>query len=237
MRWVVIVGFLTIIACSSEKPNNENVILIHGMGRSAASMALLKNRLEKAGYGVLSESYSSTDGTVKDHVAWLDEVIERSQSENRKTHFVTHSLGGIVLRMYLKTHTLANPGRVVMLSPPNKGSELADVLKTFKIYQQATGPSGLEIGTGPNSTPNVLGPVNFDLGVITGDFSFNPVFSLLIPGPDDGKVSVARAKVAGMKDFLVVKHSHTFIMNSKEVVSEVVSFLQTGSFLHKADGN
>ena len=119
-----------------------------------------------------------------------------------------------------------------MLSPPNQGSELADILKQWKPYQMVMGPSGQELGTDPQSTPNLLGSVNYELGVITGDVSFNPVSSLLIPGPDDGKVSVSRARVAGMKDFLVVNHSHTFIMNSSEVAEEVMSFLKTGAFLH-----
>lgn len=123
-------------------------------------------------------------------------------------------------------------GRVVMLSPPNKGSQVADFLRDWSLFKLLMGPSGQEIGTGPGSIPNKLGPVAFELGVITGDVSFNPFTSLLIPGPDDGKVSVENARVKGMKDFIVMPHSHTFIMNSPEVIDQVILFLQTGHFLH-----
>ncbi|MCP4676520.1 MAG: alpha/beta hydrolase [Deltaproteobacteria bacterium] len=229
------IAFFLVCGCGNGKHkhiNKETVFLIHGMGRTSASMYLLKKRLEKAEYNVVSENYPSTKGSIRDHVLWLKRTIgECCQTKEVKTHFVTHSLGGIVLRMYLKENNQPNLGRVVMLSPPNKGSELADALKELKIYQMATGPSGQELSTGPQSTPNLLGPVNFDLGVITGDISFNPFSSLLIPGDDDGKVSVERAKIAGMKDFLVVSHSHTFIMNSPEVAKEIVAFLKSGFFI------
>jgi len=215
--------------------NGDSVILIHGMGRTANSMFILKKRLEKAGYHVLSESYPSTKKPIADHVKWLEGLAGKFRRNTKgKIHFITHSLGGIILRFYLMENKDPNLGRVVMLSPPNKGSELVDVLKDWKIYQNVTGPSGQELGTGPQSTPNLLGPVDFELGVITGDVSFNPLFSMIIPGPDDGKVSVKSARIEGMKDFLVVKHSHTFIMNSSEVAEEIISFLKTGAFLHSA---
>ncbi len=184
---------------------------------------------------MISESYESTNAATEDHVEWLDEILEGCcKNPNVKTHFVTHSLGGIVVRKYLNEKELPGLGRVVMLSPPNQGSELAEYMKEWRLFEWSTGPSGQELGTGGQSTPNSLGPVDFELGVITGDASFNPVTSIfLIPGPDDGKVSVDRARVQGMKDFLVVSHTHTFIMNSDLVAREVVSFLKTGAFLHE----
>ena len=149
-----------------------------------------------------------------------------------QVHFVTHSMGGIITRFYLKDNKIKNLGRVVMLSPPNQGSELTDSLKNnvnifFRFF---TGPAGQQLGTEPSSIPNQLGPVNFELGVITGNATLNPLYSYLIPGEDDGKVSVERAKVKGMKDFLVVPHSHTFIMNSDEVREQIVYFLEYGQF-------
>lgn len=213
----------------------ENVVLLHGMGRTSASMLILKSRLEKHGYRVISQTYPSTDAATDAHVEWLDEILDRCcRDPEVKTNFVTHSLGGIVIRKYLKERKFPGLGRVVMLSPPNQGSELADYLKGWELFEWSTGPSGKELGTGEQSTPNSLGPVAFELGVITGDSSFNPVTSLLlIPGPDDGKVSVDRARVQGMKDFLVVNHTHTFIMNSSLVAKEVITFLENGFFLHE----
>ena len=211
---------------------SETIVLLHGLGRTSLSMYFLKVQLENIGYTVVSESYSSTDGSIKEHADWLSKLINDCHVKSEKIHFVTHSLGGIILRLHLKMKQYPNMGRVVMLSPPNKGSQVADFLKDWELFQFLMGPSGQEIGTDPDSIPNKLGPVEFELGVITGDVSFNPLTSLLIPGPDDGKVSVESAKINGMKDFIVLPHSHTFIMNSPEVIDQVISFLETGHFLH-----
>ena len=147
-------------------------------------------------------------------------------------HFVTHSFGGILLRYYLREKSLPNLGRVVMLSPPNGGSELADLLAKIPLVRRAAGPNRRRLGTDPGSLPAILGPVDFDLGVITGDRSLNPLFSLLIPGPDDGFVGVERAKVRGMTDFLVVPRTHTFIVRSRQVIEQTLKFLRDGSFDH-----
>jgi len=217
--------------CSVEQTKEETVVLLHGMGRTKNSMLLLKSRLADAGFNVVSETYPSTEQSIAEHVRWLDNLLVSCCAEKEAgIHFVTHSLGGIVVRLYLSENELPSLGRVVMLSPPNKGSELADYLKDWRIYKFGTGPSGQELGTAADSTPNRIGPVNFELGVITGDATLNPFFSDIIPGPDDGKVSVASARVDGMTDFLVVPHSHAFIMNSADVADQVVAFLKTGAF-------
>jgi pimeloyl-ACP methyl ester carboxylesterase len=212
----------------------ETVVLLHGMGRTAASMLLLRHRLQRAGFRVVSRSYRSTGGTVEDHARWLDETLDECcWRRETRVHFVTHSLGGIVVRKYLAENHLPNLGRVVMLAPPNQGSELADLLRGWKLYQFAFGPSGQELGTDAGSTPNALGPVDFELGVVVGDKTVNPLSRALFGGPNDGKVSVARARVEGMQDFLVVNHSHAFIMNSARVAEETIRFLNTGAFRHR----
>jgi pimeloyl-ACP methyl ester carboxylesterase len=161
----------------------------------------------------------------------LGEILrERTTDQTVKIHFVTHSLGGIVLRQYLSEHRIENLGRVVMLAPPNRGSELADRLKNNCLYRLATGPAGQQLGTSDSSVPNRLGPADFELGVIAGNRSLNPLFSWWIPGPDDGKVSVRSTRLAGMQDFLVVHHSHTWMAWSSEVSAAVAQFLRSGCF-------
>ena len=209
----------------------DTVFLLHGMGRTKLSMARLATHLSNEGYNVVNLGYPSTRQSVADSVSQLDtELKKHGEHTNGRVHFVTHSLGGIIVRAYLKQQSPPNLGRVVMISPPNQGSEIADKLQDNIFYQWSTGPAGQELGTGDTSTPNLLGPVDFPLGVITGDRSLNPIFSAWIGGPSDGKVSVARAAVAGMADFLVVNHSHTYIMHSQLVADEVVRFLKQGSF-------
>jgi len=140
-------------------------------------------------------------------------------------------LGGIVLRYYLKENQLHNLGRVVMLSPPNQGSELVDNLRDNILFKIVTGPSGQQLGTASSSVPITLGPVDFELGIIVGNRSLNLILSHLIPGEDDGRVSVERSKVEGMADFLIVPQAHPFIMNSPEVIEQTVYFLEHGRFL------
>ena len=139
-------------------------------------------------------------------------------------------MGGIVLRTYLQTHTLPNLGRVVMLAPPNQGSEVVDKLGWFPPFAWFNGPAGLQLGTNPESLPNRLPPPSFELGVIAGDRTINPLLSVLIPGKDDGKVSQARVQTTGMKDFIILHVTHTFMMRNSHVIAQTMHFLKTGLF-------
>ncbi|MDM8523645.1 alpha/beta hydrolase [Desulfococcaceae bacterium HSG8] len=213
---------------------NELVILLHGLGRTSRSMSKLEKQLSRRGFNVMNIGYPSTKYPVEALVRQLDDQIMKSSPETAgKVHFVTHSMGGILVRGYLRKKRIRNLGRVVMLSPPNQGSEIADHLREWFLYQWLNGPAGQQLGTEPTSLPNRLGPVNFELGVITGSKSFNPLFSSWIPGEDDGKVSVASARIEGMRDFIIVPCTHTFIMRNDKVIRQVIYFLNNGCFSNK----
>jgi len=219
-------------AASINPAANDYVILLHGLGRTALSMKCLEWTLKKEGYHVINLAYPSTRISVQDAAdRWLGKILaEQTPDKTVKIHFVGHSLGGIVLRQYLSDHQIENLGRVVMLAPPNQGSELADRLMNNCLYRLATGPAGQQVGTGDTSLPKQLGPADFELGIIAGDRSLNPLFSKWIPGPDDGKVSVLSAQLPGMRDFLVVHRTHTWMAWSREVTAAVSQFLKAGSF-------
>ena len=213
---------------------NDYVILLHGLARSNRSMQRIETNLSDYGFRVINLNYPSTEHPIE-YLAnnVLSNVIERCPADpETKIHFVTHSLGGIIVRYYLKQNRLSNLGRVVMISPPNNGSELVDNFKDSYFYKKRHGPAGQQLGTTKESIPQNLGPVDFDLGVITGNRSFNPVSSMIIPGPDDGAVSVESAKVKGMTDFIVMPNNHTFIMKSKDVIMQIIRFLEYGEFNH-----
>jgi triacylglycerol lipase len=222
------------------RPANQEtdayVILLHGLGQSKRSMEKIGKSLSSLGYRVVNVGYPSTKYPIEylaDEV--LNDIIERySRNPQSRIHFVTHSMGGIVVRYYLENHKLPNLGRVVMISPPNQGSELVDSLGDSYFFKKLNGPAGRQLGTNKHSVPLSLGPVDFELGVIAGDRSFNPLYSLIVPGPDDGVVSVERTKVAGMKDFLLLPQTHAFIMKSEDVIQQVIYFLEHGVFRKEA---
>ncbi len=208
------------------------VVLVHGLARSDDSMIVLEQALENAGYEVVRISYPSTREPLEKLVRYgLPQAIE--SCVKTKVNFVTHSMGALLLRMYLAENQPKQMGRVVMLAPPNKGSELAERLRGWQLFEIINGPAGMALGTGPGSAVDGLGPVTFELGVIAGNRSLNPFFSALITGADDGKVSVYETKISGMNDHIVLPVTHTFMMNSPLVIAQVRLFLAGGAFDHE----
>lgn len=228
---------LGMVVFSVDVLAQDCVILLHGMGRSSYSMSLIEDALHKDGYLVWNKSYASTSQSV---ASLAPVVIEPglafcAANQANQHHFVTHSLGGILLRFYLQSHQIPGMGRVVMLSPPNHGSEIADWLKDNYLYQKLMGPAGQELGTGPNSLPQQLKPIDAEVGVIAGDSSSDPWFSPMIPGSDDGKVSVKSARLKEMQDFIVISSGHSFIMRNDDAIQQIRHFLKVGRFLHDAE--
>jgi triacylglycerol lipase len=164
----------------------------------------------------------------------INEGLDKCRAElAHRIHFATHSLGGILVRYYLSLNTIDELGRVVMLAPPNHGSQIIDVFSRVPGFDLFTGEPGAQLGTsGPNSIPANLPPVTFELGVIAGNRSFSPIFSMTLPERDDGKVTVESTKIDGMKDFIEMPYTHTFIMQRAAVIAQVVHFLKHGEFDH-----
>jgi triacylglycerol lipase len=237
---VVLLALMTLLlvpesapAASAETGSGQDcVILLHGLARTSLSMKGAEWYFKRRGYRVINARFP-TSGVSVEQISQqylaplLASEIPRSAA---KIDFVTHSQGGILLRQYLSEHDLPNLGRVVMLAPPNHGSEIIDRLKANRLTRPFLGPGYRELGTDAGALPNQLGPVNFDCGVIAGDRSLNLLLSSMLAGPNDGKVTVASAQVDGMRDFLVLPYSHTWLMWRKTTLRQIQCFLVTGRF-------
>lgn len=208
---------------------NESVILLHGLLRSAWSLRRIERALQPD-YQVINRNYPSRKHSIETLADLaISPALEACDSAER-VHFVTHSLGGILVRQYLSRNRIDNLGRVVMLGPPNQGSELVDAFSRRLWFKAINGPTGQQLGTDQHSVPMQLGAVDFDVGVIAGDRNYNPVFKRIIQGPDDGKVSVASSKIEGMNDHLVLPVNHTFMMLDNRVINQVKHYLTHGRF-------
>ena len=211
----------------------EMVVLLHGIGRSSGSMkavaAHLADPTTDRGYAILNVDYPSRSQSIEDLAAGLhQQLLSEGASSVSKLHFVTHSMGGLLVRELVKQSRPKNLGRVVMLAPPNQGSEVADFLAGNFLFKMIYGPAGQDLKTGNEA----FGAVDFPLGVIAGTTSIDPISSFILTGPNDGKVTVENTKVDGMADHLTLPVNHTFLMRNKTVLKQVALFLATGAFDH-----
>jgi triacylglycerol lipase len=214
----------------AEVPAGEVVVLLHGYARTERAMRPLARRLEAQGYRVASVRYHSFDGAPEALVAELDAALAACCAQAARLHFVAHSLGGLVLRAYLAEHPEPRLGRVVMLGPPNRGSELADLAVRLRPIHRIIGPTALALGTDGASFPNTLGPPEFECGVVAGNRSLTPIGWWLIRDDDDGVVGVASTRLDGMADWIVLPTSHHSMLRSRAVAEQTVHFLANGRF-------
>ena len=232
-----IAAMLLAVACAYDyqpaATNRECVVLLHGLARTSVSMLRLENTLVKHGYYVANVSYPSREYPIE---VLAPAAIRTGLAECRKLtnytkmHFVTHSLGGILVRYHTVENEIDKLGRVVMLAPPNQGSNAVDALARTPGFDWLNGPAGYQLGKGEDSIPLQLDTPEFDFAVIAGNRTIDPITSAVLDNPDDGRVSVEDTKLEGMRDFVVVPVSHAMIMQDREVIRLVMNYLAFGRF-------
>jgi len=231
LRWLPLL-FLMSALTAAAAPSPDTVVLLHGVGMGPWTMRPLATTLRQAGYHVVNVGYPSRTLTLEQLASdYLPAQLQAAGCGSAaRLHFVTHSMGSIVLRLYLRDHCPANLGRVVMLGPPNHGSTAADHAADSAPLRWLLGRNLRRLGTGPDAITRELGPADFELGVIAGNASINPLAARWLDGPNDGAVTVASARLEGMRDFLVVPWAHTPMLWRRQVGAQVLAFLRTGRF-------
>lgn len=240
-KWTLVAIAFVLAACSqhprTELAISENstdcVVLLHGLNRSWRAMRPMAEALQEAGFATVNVDYPSQSGTIEE-IAPLAVGLGLGgcrATGATKIHFVTHSMGGILLRYQQKHDPAPELGRVVMLGPPNQGSSMIDRTRDWPGFELFSGEAGAQLGTDEDSIPLQLGPVDFELGVIAGTGTINILMSAMMPEDDDGKVTVPETQVEGMDDFLVVGKSHRYITRGDVVIRNTESFLRDGHFL------
>lgn len=205
------------------------VVLLHGLLPDPWGFKKTEKRFQE-NYFVVKQHYPSRKKPILELATpTIDQAIEKC-GDHTPIHFVTHSMGGILVREYLVQHaSIENLGRVVMVVPPSHGSHFADYYHKQYWYRQWLGPAGQELGTDADSVPNQLPPINFDAAIIAANKNINPL-AWMIPKPNDSLVAVENMKAEGMRDFIVLDHSHFFIMLGQDTFEQAVAFLESGGF-------
>ncbi len=220
-------------------PNKDLVILLHGIMRHKADMLLMVRALKKGGYNTLNILYPSHSKTLEELGTLVHKKLKSCKDYKTapNIHFVTHSMGGLISRYYIEEHQPKNLGKVIMLAPPNTGSEVADFLDeqkiTTAIYKKIWGPAGQQLRTSHTHRDKNT-PITYPLGIIAGNKSANPLAFLALKGEHDGIVTVERTKIEGMSDHITLPVNHAFTMFDKEVIRQVIVFLKNAKFEHNA---
>lgn len=211
----------------------ENIILLHGIACHSLVMTFLESYFKHKGYNVLNIDYPSRKLCLEkcaEHVH--KEISAFLKKHPHPTHFVTHSMGGLVLRAYAKKYPTDFAHRAVMIAPPNKGSHVADNLRNIKLFQKIFGPAGQQLITNQFGLQDIMvSKLPFETAVITGNFSINPFAHLFMFNKEhDGKVPVECTYIDGMKEHLVVFASHMALLIHPTVIQQSYNFIKNGQF-------
>ena len=216
----------------SANATQDGVVLLHGISRTARSFRKMQVALESSGFAALNLDYASRRKALEALAEDIHPAVQRfTDGIDGSVHFVCHSMGGLLARVYIARYRPKRLGRVVMLGTPNSGSEIADRLKNFGAYRAFFGPAGQQLGTQRDAAIHALfPPIDYPVGIIAGNRSIYPITSAFLPKPHDGRVSVENTKLDGMADHIVVHTSHPWLVRNSIAIEQTITFFRDGGF-------
>lgn len=237
---------LYLSACASlpqvtqgERADNAQacIVLVHGLWRSGAAMDVIARDLRHHGYQTVTVDYPSTSATIPELAEkYLHQGVESCRQRGvGQIHMVSHSMGGILVRQYLQTRRLPEGSRVVMLSPPNKGSELSTYFANSRWYEWLVGPAGASLIQGENGFLAHLAPIEEPVGVIAAYRSWSLWPEAWLPSPNDGTVSLRSMLLDEMDDLALVNAGHAMMRHKDETHQLIRRFLKYGAFIQPDD--
>jgi|SRR5579871_545008 len=213
--------------------HSAGVVLLHGLARTSRSFRKMERALQGFGFVTLNLDYASRRRPLEALVEDIHPAIAGFAESVDELHFVTHSMGGLLARAYLAGRRPRRLARVVMLGPPNNGSEVADLLRDFAPFRAFYGPAGQQVGTGQCELFAQLPLPHCPVGIIAGNRTLDPVASFFVlPRPNDGRVSVVSTKLEGMADHITLKTSHSLMLLNRNAITQTIAFLRMGRFEH-----
>jgi pimeloyl-ACP methyl ester carboxylesterase len=217
---------------ASANATQDGVVLLHGISRTARSFRKMQTALEGCGFATLNQDYASRRKALEALAEDIHPSIQRfADGIDGSVHFVGHSMGGLLARVYLARYRPKRLGRVVMLGTPNSGSEIADRLKHIGVYRAWFGPAGQQLVTQRDAAVAAMfPPVDYPVGIIAGNRSVYPISSAFLPKPHDGRVSVENTKLDGMADHIVMETSHPWLVRNGPAIEQTIVFLRDGEF-------
>ena len=217
---------------ASQAPEKPLVILLHGLLRTRWSMYYASRKLSAAGFDVLRYGYPSRRFSIKQQAQRFEQFLGGQQLTGRVLHFVTHSLGSIVLRQFaIEYHRSYQLGRAVMLGPPNQGSRYAAFLKrSVPGLERFMGPAFSEL-----CQLNMPSAAEYlEIGILAGGTGGTTGLLPFFPGDNDGIVGVSEAALPGAKDFMVLPGLHSLLVYHPTMIAQACFFLTHGHFRRDA---
>jgi pimeloyl-ACP methyl ester carboxylesterase len=217
----------------SDRHASAGVVLLHGIANRSWSLRKMDRALRTSGFATLNLSYASRKKPLDELADDIHlEISDFLSCYDGPLHFVGHSMGGLLTRVYLAKYRPLRLARVVMLGTPNGGSEMADFLKDLAAYRAFFGPAGLQLTTQQDDLLTSLPPPDYPLGIVAGSRAIDPISStFILPRPNDGMVSVHSTRLVGMTDHIIIPATHPGLIRRREAIEQTITFLREGRFI------